>query len=190
MQLIENITISLIIALLAGFPLSVYAGVIVARYYAFENALNQARSIILNLEQEWVFAHLSKKVQDPNEPTGERSIYASKELSSNTVFWQLMQVGLVLKEQGHWSAASVVDEIAMEIDGIREVIIERAEFAINETTFEATAHIADWHRKLSKAHVTTWILFKPYPNKRYRHMSCVSINEETGEWCEEEPEKI
>jgi hypothetical protein len=107
------------VTLIAGFPLSIYAGVIVARYYAFETSVNRARSIILNMEHEWIYARLPKKIPDASSPSGMRSIYTSVALSGNDIFWQLLQIGLEPKEQGHWPAAHVIDEVAMEIDQIR-----------------------------------------------------------------------
>ena len=77
----------------------------------------------------------------------------------------------------------------MELDGIREEVIEKAALAFSESTFYATAHIADWHRRLSKARPATWLMLKPWPSKRYEHMSCISVDENTGEWHEEVPEK-
>lgn len=187
--MLENILVSLAVTFLAGFPLSIYAGVIVARYYAFESAVNRARTLILNMDQEWVFNYLPEKIPDVNSPTGQRSVYTSDALANNDLFWQLMQVGLELKEQGHWPPAQIIDQVAGEIDGLREEIVAKAEFAISGTTFEATAHIADWHRRLSKIRPVTWLMLKPWPNKRYEYMSCVSVNEQTGDWQEEEPEK-
>jgi hypothetical protein len=187
--MIENIIVSFIVTLLAGFPLSIYAGAIVARYYSFEAAIGRARTIILNLDHQWVFAYLPEKISDPNSPTGKRSIYTSEALSGNHVFWQLMQVGLDLKEQGHWPAAAIVDKVAMELDGIREEVVEKSSLAFNESSFDATAHIADWHRRLSKARPITWLMLKPWSSKRYEHMSCISVDESTGEWHEEVPEK-
>lgn len=187
--MLENILVSLAVTLLAGFPLSLYAGIIVARYYSFESAVSRARTIILNLESEWVFAHLPERIPDANSPSGKRSVYTSEALSGNGIFWQLMQIGLDLKEQGHWPAAQTVDKVAMEIDAIREEIVEKAAFAISETSFDATAHIAEWHRRLSKVRPATWLMLKPWPSKRYEHLSCVSVNEATGEFHEEYPEK-
>jgi hypothetical protein len=185
----ENIVVSLAVTLLAGFPLSLYAGVIVARYYAFETAVNRARSLILNMEREWGFAHLPERIPDATSPTGKRSVYVSAALSSNDLFWQLMQVALELKEQGHRRAAGIVDQVAQELDGLREDIVAKADFAVAEASFDATAHIADWHRRLSKVRPQTWLMLKPWPGKRYQHLSCVSVNENTGEWREEEPGK-
>jgi hypothetical protein len=185
--MLENIVVSFAITLIVGFPLSIYAGVIVARYYAFESAVNRARSIILNLEQKWVFAYLPEKIPDPTSPTGKRLVYTSEALSGNGVFWQLMQIGLDLKEQGHWPAAKIVDEVGMELDGLRKDIVQKAGFAVRETSFDATAHIADWHRRLSRVQPVTWLMLKPWPEKHYEHMSCISVDEATGEWHDEEP---
>src|SRR5918996_1360059 len=100
-SMVENIIISAAITLLVGFPLSAYAGVIVARYWAFETALNQARALILDLQQSWEYRYLDKAVPDAENSTGRRTVFMSKDVSSNGMSWQLMQIGLQLKEGGH-----------------------------------------------------------------------------------------
>ena len=186
--MIENILVSLAVTFLAGFPLSVYAGIVVSRYYIFEESVNRARSIILDMETEWTYAPLPQRIPDPSSETGMCSIYISKELSSNSIFWRLIQIGLDLKEQGHWKAASALDRVALELDGIREDVVERGVSTGESTSFDVTVHVADWHRRLSRVKPKLWLIFKPWPGKRYEKMSCVSVDEYTGEWSEEEPE--
>ncbi|MBU1692717.1 MAG: hypothetical protein KKC51_02015 [Verrucomicrobia bacterium] len=188
-QLIENIVISALVTIGIGFPLSFYAGVIVARYMSFDAALNAARSLILNLEQEWRFRYLNGKIPDPDSPTGKRSVFMSKVLSGNHLSWQLMQIGLQMKELGHWKAAQELDRISFEIDDLRDEFLEKAQLKAEGETVGVVEYIADWHRRISGAKPSTWRILKPWPNKRYTSLSCVSINEATGEWHEVGPPK-
>lgn len=187
--MIENILISALVTLAIGFPLSIYAGVIVARYVNFDSAINQARSLILNLEQEWEYKYLDKTVPDPESPSGKRTIFMSKAVASNSASWQLTQVGLLLKELGHWQAGGEMDRIGMEIDGLRDEFLGKAKLAMSGASVEVLEYIADWHRRISALKPSFWRIIKPWPNPKYKNLSCVSVNEATGEWHEVEPEK-
>lgn len=187
--MLENIIISIAVTFVMGFPLSVYAGVIVARYWAFETALNQARSIIFTLEQIWEYRYLDVAVPDPDSSTGRRTVFVSKDISRNDTMWQLLLIGLQLKEGGHWEAAKEVDAVALQIEEMRKRFISECQFAVNGGEKEITEYIADWHRKLSSKGPALWLIFKPWPNKRYQNLSCVSVDETTGEWHELEPVK-
>jgi len=186
--MIENILISALVTLAIGFPLSIYAGVIVARYVNFDSAINQARSLILNLEQEWEYKYLDKTVPDPESPSGKRTVYMSKAVASNSASWQMTQVGLLLKELGHWQAGGEMDRIGMEIDGLRDEFLGKVKFAVDGGSVEVLEYIADWHRRISALNPSLWRIIKPWPNPKYKNLSCVSFNEATGEWHEVEPE--
>jgi hypothetical protein len=186
---IENILISALVTLAVGFPLSAYAGVIVARYWAFEMALNQARSMILNLQQAWEYRYLEKAIPDPESSTGRRTVFMSKDVSSDSTSWQLMQIGLQLKEGGHWKAAQAIDAVALEMDELRDSFVSQSRLTVGGAEREINEYIADWHRTLSAQKPALWRIVKPWPNKRYQHLSCVSVNETTGEWHEVEPER-
>ena len=187
--MLENVVASFVVTLLVGLPLSIYAGVIVARYCAFDATLNRARTLILNVEREWVYARLPERVDDPTSPTGKRSVHFSDALSGNRLQWQLMQIGLDLKEQQQWPSATIVDQVAEELEALRVEVVEKATLATTGIVFDATPHIADWHRRLSKVRPVTWVMLKPWPSKRYEHMACISVDETTGGWHEEEPRK-
>jgi hypothetical protein len=187
--MIENIVISALVTLAIGFPLSIYAGAIVARYVNFDSAINQARSLILNLEQEWEYRYLDKTVPDPESPSGKRTVFMSKALASNSASWQLTQIGLLLKELGHWQAGIEMDRIGMEIDGLRDEFLDKAKFAVAGSSVEVLEYIADWHRRISAQTPSLWPIIKPWANSKYKSLSCVSVNEGTGEWHEVEPEK-
>jgi hypothetical protein len=164
--------------------MSIYTGVIVARYMSFDAALNRARSVIFNLEQTWEYRYLDQKVPDPGSPTGNRSIFMSRVLSSNSISWLLMEIGLEMKEMGHWTAAKELDRIAIEIDALRDDFIEKAQLTPTGSSLEVLANIADWHRRISGLEPSSWQIVKPWRNTKYKHMSCVEVNEQTGEWHE------
>ena len=187
--MIENIVISAFVTFAIGFPLSIYAGVIVARYVNFDSAINQARSLILNLEQEWEYRYLDKTVSNPESPSGKRTVFMSEALASNSASWQLTQVGLLLKELGHWEAGIEMDRIAMEIDELRGEFLDKAKFAVAGSSVGVLEYIADWHRRISALTPSLWRIIKPWSNPKYKSLSCVSVNEATGEWHEVEPEK-
>jgi hypothetical protein len=113
----------------------------------------------------------------------------SRAVANNSATWQLLQIGLELKEQGHWAAAGEVDRVAFQIEDLREEVLERAKASAGLFSVSATAHIADWHRQLSRLSPRAWVMLKPWPNARYQNLTCVSVDERTGEWREEEPRK-
>lgn len=55
--------------------------------------------------------------------------------------------------------------------------------------FSLTDYIADWHRTLSRQNPAWWRICKPWPNKRYQHLSSVEVDESTGEWRETNPSR-
>lgn len=187
--MIENVIVSALVTLAIGFPLSIYAGVIVARYVDFEAAINRARSLILDLEQEWEYRYLDKAIPDPESSTGKRTVFMSKVLASNSASWQLTQVGLLLKELGHWQAGIEMDRIGMEIDDLRDEVLVKARVTIKGSAAGVLEYIADWHRRISALTPSLWRIIKPWSNPKYKSLSCVSVNEATGEWHEVEPEK-
>jgi hypothetical protein len=185
MEILKDILINLLVAA----PLSIYTGVIVSRYYLFVGSLNEARRLVLNLERTWEYKYLDQTISDPQSPSGKRTVFMSNCVANNAIDWQLMQVGLQLKEQGHWNAAAVVDNISNEIEGLRNELLSVAKLKVDGHAIEITEYIADWHRRLSRQRSNSWRIFKPWPNKRYQHMSCVSVNEKTGDWQEVKPER-
>lgn len=185
--LFENILVSAAITLLIGFPLSIYAGVIVIRFASFDGILNQARTLLLNLDHDWEYRHLESPIPDPTSPTGMRSVFMSDVISSNHSSWQLTQLGLALKELGHWKAAKVLDTVWLEMDALRDGFIEKAETTNEDLQACVLEYIADWHRSLSSGTPSWWCIIKPWPMKRYQHLSSVEVDEETGEWREIEP---
>lgn len=187
--LLENVVVSAVITLCLGLPLSVYAGVIVARYIAFDGVLDNARSIILGLEQEWEYRCLPKGIPDPDSPTGTRTVFMSKVLSGNHVSWLLMQIGLRMKELWHWRCAQEIDEIALEVDSLRDDFVRQAQLAPDGASKEVQEHIADWHRRLSSQRPNLWSIIKPWPIPRYKGLSCISVDEATGDWSEVRPPK-
>ena len=185
--MLENTLIAALITLLIGFPLSAYASVIVIRYAAFEAALNQARALILNLEPVCQYRYFEKSVPDPESLTGRRTVYMSKGISSNSVSWQLAQIGLTIKELGHWPAAQAIDAVWIELDLMRSDFVKKAKLLVTDWDFSLTEYIAEWHRKLSQQRPSWWRIFKPWPNRRYQHMSSIEVDESTGEWRETGP---
>lgn len=109
--------------------------------------------------------------------------------TGNKLQWQLNQIGLDLKEQQQWPSATIIDQVAEELNALRKEIVEKATLTTVDIVFDATPHIADWHRRLSKVRPVTWVMLQPWPSKRYEHMACISVDETTGEWHEEEPRK-
>jgi hypothetical protein len=184
MDILKDILINLFVAA----PLSIYTGVIVSRYYLFVGSLNEARRLVLNLEQTWEYKYLDQTIPDPQSPSGKRTVFMSNCVANNSMDWQLMQVGLQLKEQGHWNAAAVVDNISNEIEGLRNELLSVAKLKIDGHAIGITEYIADWHRRLSRQRPNSWRVFKPWPNKRYLHMSCISVDERSGNWQEVKPE--
>jgi hypothetical protein len=185
--MIENFIISAITGLVFGFAASVYSSVIVVRYAAFETVLNRARTIILNLDQQWQYRFLSRAIPDPDSPSGRRTVFMSRDVASNTASWQLTQVGLELKEQGHWNAAHAVDAIWLELDKLREEFLSKSHFLIDGSEQSITEYVAEWHRTLSRQKPSRGRIFSLWFRRRYEHMSCVSIDELTGMWREVEP---
>jgi hypothetical protein len=186
--MIENILVSAAITLLIGFPLSIYAGVIVIRFASFDNILNQARTLLLNLDHDWEYRHLSSPIPDPQSPTGNRSVFMSDVISSNHSSWQLTQLGLALKELGHWKAAKEVDSVWLEMDSLRDGFIEQAESTKENLELCILEYIAEWHRTISCGTPDWWCIIKPWPMKRYQHLSSIEVDEDTGEWREIEPQ--
>jgi hypothetical protein len=182
----ENIVVSAAVTLVLGLPLSTYAGVIVARFAAFEAVLNQARSLILNLEHSWEFRYLGRPIPDPESASGRRTIFTSKDVSNNTRSWQLTQLGLQMKELGHWDAAQAIDAVWLELDGLREDFLSKSKLAPKGAEKDILEYVADWHRSLSRQRPDLWRILKPWPNKRDPNLSCVSVTA-TGEWHEVEP---
>lgn len=166
--------------------MSIYTGVIVARYMSFDAALNRARSIIFNLEQTWEYRYLNQKIPDTNSPSGKRSIYMSRVLSSNSISWLLTEIGLEMKEMGHWAAAKELDRIGMEIDALRDDFIEKAQLLPKGSSLGVVSNIADWHRRISALRPSSWQIIKPWQNTKYKNLSCVEVNEKNGEWKEVE----
>lgn len=187
--MLENIVISAVTSLILGFASSVYAGAIVARYMWFDAALNRARSIILNLDQQWQYRFLSRAITDPESPSGRRTVFMSRDIASNTASWQLTQVGLDLKELGHWTAAQAVDGIWNELDALRADFLSKSHLLIEGSEQSITEYIADWHRTLSRQKPSLWHILRPWSRRRYENMSCVTVNEESGTWREVEPER-
>jgi hypothetical protein len=187
--MLENVIISAVTSLIVGFAASVYAGAIVARYMWFDAALNRARAIILNLDQQWQYRFLSRAIPDPESPSGRRTVFMSRDIASNTASWQLTQVGLDLKELGHWGAAQAVDGIWNELDALRSDFLSKSHLLIGGSEQSITEYIADWHRTLSRQRPSLWHILRPWSRKRYEHISCVTVNEQTGDWHEVEPER-
>ena len=187
--MLENVIISAVTSLVVGFAASVYAGAIVARYMWFDAALDRARTIILNLDQQWQYRFLSRAIPDPESPSGRRTVFMSRDIASNTASWQLTQVGLDLKELGHWGAAQAVDGIWNELDALRSDFLSKSHLLIDGSEQSITEYIADWHRTLSRQQPSLWHILRPWSRKRYEHMSCVTVNEQTGDWREVEPER-
>jgi hypothetical protein len=185
--MLETIIISAVTSLVLGFTASIYAGVIVARYAAFEAALNRARSIILNLDQQWQYRFLSGAIPDPDSPSGRRTVFMSRDIASNTASWQLTQVGLELKELGHWNAGQTVDGIWIELDALREDFLSKSQLLIDGSEESITEYVAAWHRTLSRQKPNLWHILRPWSRRRYEHMSCVSVDKMTGDWREVEP---
>ncbi len=185
MEILRDILINLFVAA----PLSIYTGIIVSRYYLFVGSLNEARRLVLNLEQTWEYRYLEQTIPDPQTPSGKRTVFMSKCVANNDIDWQLTQVGLQLKEQGHWNAAMVVDNISNEIGSLRGEFLSIAKLKITGHSIGVTEYIADWHREISRQRPNSWRIFKPWPNKRYLHMSCISVDEKTGDWQEVNPER-
>lgn len=185
----EGILISAAISLAVGFAFSVYAGAIVARYMWFDAALNRARAIILNLDQQWQYRFLSRAISDPESPSGRRTVFMSRDIASNTASWQLTQVGLDLKELGHWNAAQAVDGIWNELDALRQDFLSKSHLLIESSEQSITEYIADWHRTLSRQRPSLWHVLRPWLRRRYEHMSCVSVDETTGDWNEVVPDR-
>jgi hypothetical protein len=185
MEILKDILINLFVAT----PLSIYTGVIVSRYYLFVGSLNEARRLVLNLEQTWEYKYLDKTISDPQCPSGKRTVFMSKCVANNDIDWQLTQVGLQFKEQGHWKVAAVVDNVSIEIEGLRNELLSVAKLKIDGHSIGIAEYIAEWHRRLSQQIPNSWRIFKPWPNKRYQHMSCISVNEKTGDWQEVNPER-
>ncbi len=176
----------LVSSLLMGFVLSIYAGVIVARYMSFDGAINSARSIVFNLEQVWEFRYLENGIPDPESPSERRTVFMSKVIASNQISWRLTECGLELKELGHWKAGLELDKIGMEIDALRDDFTEKAQLTPGGSSLGVTEHIADWHRRISSLVPVFWQIIKLWPNSRYKHMSCIHIDEATGDWHEVE----
>lgn len=187
--MIENIAISVIVTLAIGFPLSIYAGVIVARYISYDMAVNDARSLILDLEQEWEFRYLDKPIPDPESPSGKRTVFMSHALAANSTSWRLTQVGLVLKELGHWKPAIELDRIGMEMDELRNEILEKAQLQVEGDSVGVLEYIADWHRRISAHSPYWWSIVKPWPHSKYKSLSCIHVDEARGEWHEIEAKR-
>jgi hypothetical protein len=164
--------------------MSIYTGVIVARYMSFDAAINRARSIIFNLEQTWEYRYMDQRVPDPGSPSGQRSVFMSRVLSSNSVSWLLTEIGLELKEMGHWVAVRELDRIGMEIDALRDDFVEKAQLVPTGSSLEVLENIADWHRRISSLEPSTWQIVMPWHHTRYKHLSCIHVDESTGEWHE------
>jgi len=162
--------------------ISIFTGVIVARYMSFDAAINRARSIIFNLEQTWEYRYLDQRVPDLDSPTGQRSVFMSRVLSSNSISWMLTEIGLELKELGHWGAARELDRIGMEIDALRDDFVEKAQLALDGASLEVLENIADWHRRISGLEPSTWQIVMPWRHTRYKFLSCIHVDETTGEW--------
>ena len=100
-----------------------------------------------------------------------------------------MQIGLQMMELGHRNAAQELYRISFEIDRLRDEFLAKAQLKIEGETSGVVEYIADWHRRISGAKPSTWRILKPWPIKRYTKLSCVSVNEATGELHEVEPPK-
>jgi hypothetical protein len=187
--MLESIVIPAAISLLVGFASSVYAGIIVVRYASFDAALNRARVVILNLDQQWQYRYLSRAIPDPESPSGRRTVFMSRDVASNTASCQLTQIGLDLKELGHWKAAQAVDSIWIELGALREQFLSKSHLVIDGSEQSITEYIADWHRTISRQRPSLWHILRPWSRKRYEHMSCVSVDECTGGWHEIEPSR-
>lgn len=186
--MLENILVSVAVSFACGLPLSAYASIIVVRYFAFTSAIDQARTIVLKLDQEWQYRYLNQSVPDPNSPSGERTVYMSNAIASNGVSWELTLVGLQLKELGHWEAATAVDSIWMELDQLREGFLAVSTFVPDQHKKDITEFIADWHRTLSRQRPNYWHILRPWSRRRYEHMSCIETDE-SGAWKEKEPDR-
>ena len=183
----------IIFPLILGFVLSIYAGLVVARFMNFDAAVNRARSIIFNLEQIWEYQFLEEKIDDPESPSGKRSLYMSQIVSSNRVSWQLTEIGLILKEYGHWSSALELDRIGEEVEALRLDFIEKAELAGGSLSIGILANLADWHRRVSALSPSFWRIVRPWANKKYKHLSCVEVDDSSGDFTEvhaDQPETI
>ncbi len=77
----------------------------------------------------------------------------------------------------------------MEIDELRGEFLDKAKFAVAGSSVGVLEYIADWHRRISALTPSLWRIIKPWSNPKYKSLSCVSVNEATGEWHEVEPEK-
>jgi hypothetical protein len=181
--------ISAVVSFVVGLPLSIYASVIVCRYITFETTLREARRIVLNLQQEWEYSWLADPIPDPESPSGRRTVFMSRDVASNRASWQLTQTGLDMKEQGHWAAAQAIDAVWRELDQIQAKFLSEAPLRAGRNASSVTEYIADWHRRLSRQRPSFWSILKPLPNPRYKHMSCVIVDEQTGDWREVEPQR-
>jgi hypothetical protein len=188
MKELQDMLKEILINLFVATPLAIYTGVIVSRYYMFIGSLNEARRFVLNLEQTWKYQYLNQVITDPESPSGKRTVSMSKCVESNNIDWQLMQVGLQLKEQGHWKAAAAIDNVSIEIEGLRNEFLSAAKLKVKGHAMAITEYIADWHRRLSRQKPNSWRILQPWPNKRYQHISCISVDEATGTWQEVKPE--
>src|ERR1700730_11439416 len=141
--MLDSIVISALISLLVGFASSVYAGIIVVRYASFDATLNRARAVILNLDQQWQYRYLSRAIPDAESPSGRRTVFMSRDVASNTASWQLTQIGLDLKELGHWSAAQAIDSIWIEIGALREDFLSKSHLLIDGSEQSITEYVAD-----------------------------------------------
>lgn len=178
--------IFLVIGQITAFLMSIYTGVIVARYMSFDAAINRARSIIFNLDQTWEYRRFDQRVPDLDSPSGKRSVFMSRVLSSNNIAWLLTEIGLELKETGHWKAARELDRIGMEIDALRDDFIEKAQLIPTGTSIEVLENIADWHRRIGSLEPSAWQIVKPWHHRRYTNLSCIHVDEQTGDWHEVE----
>jgi hypothetical protein len=186
---VENILVSALVTVIIGFPLSAYAGIIVARYFRYDEIINSARSLILNLEHEWEYRYLEKKIPDPANPSGETNVFMSKVLASNNASWRLTQINLSLQELGHYKCAMEMEKIGAEIDDLRGEIVAKGAISIDGAAVEVLEYIADWHRRISSMRPSIMKIFRPWPNPKYRAMSCVEVDEATGEIKEVVPKK-
>lgn len=184
---IENILISAAVTLVVGLPLSTYAGIIVGRFVAFDTLLNQARNMILESDQDWEYRSLKNPISDPSSPSGIRTIYMSAGIQGSQLSWQLTQLGLSLKELGHWDAAGEIDLIWLEMDDMRDTFLAKAQ-AKGQGEICVLEYIADWHRRISRSKPNWWCIIQPWPLKKYQHLSSVEVDEESGEWREVKPD--
>ena len=166
--------------------MSIYTGVIVARYMTFDAVINRARSIIFNLEQTWEYHYLDQGVPDPDSPLGRKSVFMSRVLTTNGISWILTEIGLELQEMGHWKAALELERIGAEIDTLRDNFIEKAQLAPNGASIKVIENIADWHRRISRLEPSKWQILMPWQHTRYKGLSCIQVDDTTGEWHEVE----